>query len=126
LPVGPASATKLDNDPREIDALPSSVTESFCGVGNPLGLGEVLPGQTVLDLGCGAGLDCILAARKVGPTGKVAGVDMCEEMGEKGRSLASGLLVANYPCGEPSRTRRWLLSSTFARQVGNNVTLHGY
>src|SRR3954447_22576665 len=50
FPVGPASARKLGYDPREIDALPATVTESFCGVGNPLGLGELHPGQTVLDL----------------------------------------------------------------------------
>lgn len=45
FPVGPASAKKLGYDPKEIDALPSSVTESFCGVGNPLGLGEVFGGR---------------------------------------------------------------------------------
>jgi arsenite methyltransferase len=66
FPVGPASGKKLGYDPQEIDALPPSVTESFCGVGNPLGLREVRPGQTVLDLGCGAGLDSLLAARSVG------------------------------------------------------------
>ena len=69
FPVGPASAKKLAYDPKEIDALTASVTESCCGVGNPLGLGEVLPGQTVLDLGSGAGLDSLLATRRVGPTG---------------------------------------------------------
>src|SRR5690242_15471279 len=74
FPVGPASAKTLGYDPQEIDALPPSVTESFCGVGNPLRLGEVLPGQTVLDLGSGAGLDSLLAADRVGPTGKVVGV----------------------------------------------------
>ncbi len=85
FPVGPASAKKLGYDPPEIDALPPSVTESFCGVGNPLGLGEVCPGQTVLDLGSGPGLDSLLAARRVGPTGKVVGVDLCPEMVEKAR-----------------------------------------
>ena len=69
FPVGPASAKKLGYDPQEIDALPPLVTESFCGVGNPLRLGEVGPGQAVLDLGCGPGLDSLLAARRVGPTG---------------------------------------------------------
>jgi arsenite methyltransferase len=88
FPVGPASARKLGYDPGEIDALPASVTESFCGVGNPLGLGEVCPGQTVLDLGSGAGLDSLLAARRVGPTGKVVGVDLCPEMVEKARRNA--------------------------------------
>jgi SAM-dependent methyltransferase len=88
FPVGPASAKNLGYDPQEIDALPISVTESFCGVGNPLGLGAVLPGQTVLDLGSGPGLDSLLAARRVGPTGKVVGVDLCLEMVEKARRNA--------------------------------------
>ena len=89
FPVGPASAKKLGYDPQEIDALPASVTESFCGVGNPLGLGDFRPGQTVLDLGSGPGLDSLLAARRVGPTGKVVGVDLCPEMVEKARRNAS-------------------------------------
>jgi hypothetical protein len=67
FPLGPANAIKLAYDPAEIDALPASVTESFYGVGNPLGLGGVLPGQVVLDLGGEAGLDSLLAARRVGP-----------------------------------------------------------
>ena len=80
FPVGPSSARKLGYHPPEIDALPPAVTESFCGVGNPLGLGDIRPGQTVLDLGSGPGLDSFLAARRVGPTGKVVGVDLCPEM----------------------------------------------
>jgi SAM-dependent methyltransferase len=88
FPVGPASAKRLGYDPTEIDALPPSVTESFCGVGNPLGLGELLPGQSVLDLGSGPGMDSLLAARRVGPAGKVVGVDLCPEMVEKARRNA--------------------------------------
>jgi arsenite methyltransferase len=88
FPVGPASARKLGYDPQEIDSLPPSVTESFCGVGNPLGLGELLAGQTVLDLGCGPGMDSLLAARRVGPTGKVIGLDLCQAMVEKARHNA--------------------------------------
>src|SRR5438128_452800 len=88
FPVGPASAKKLGYEPQEIGALPPSVTESFCGVGNPLGLGAVRPGQLVLDLGSGPGLDSLLAARRVGPTGKVVGVDLCPEMVEKARRNA--------------------------------------
>ena len=94
-PVGPASARKLGYTPPEIDALPPSVTESFCGVGNPLGLGAVLPGQTVLDLGSGPGLDSLLAARRVGPTGKVVGVDLCPAMVEKARHNADLLALRN-------------------------------
>lgn len=95
FPVGPGSAKKLGYDPAEIDALPASVTESYCGVGNPLGLGEVLPGKTVLDLGSGPGMDSLLAARRVGPTGKVVGVDLCPEMVEKARRNASLLGLHN-------------------------------
>jgi SAM-dependent methyltransferase len=88
FPVVPASAKKPGYDSRAIDALPPPVTESFCGVGNPLGLGEVGPGQAVLDLGSGPGLDSLLAARRVGPTGKVVGVDLCPAMVEKARRNA--------------------------------------
>ncbi len=95
FPVGPASAKKLGYDPLEIDALPPSVTESFCGVGNPLGLGEVRLGQTVLDLGSGPGVDSLLAARRVGPAGKVVGVDLCPEMVEKARRNADLLGLHN-------------------------------
>jgi SAM-dependent methyltransferase len=95
FPVGPASARKLGYDSQEFDALPPSVTESFCGVGNPLGLGAVLPGQTVLDLGSGPGLESLLAAGRVGPTGKVGGVDLCPEMVEKARHNAALLGLHN-------------------------------
>ena len=95
FPVGPASAKKLGYDPQEIDALPPAVTESFCGVGNPLGLGDVRPGQAVLDLGSGPGVDSLRAARRVGPTGKVVGVDLCPEMVEKARRNADLLGLRN-------------------------------
>lgn len=95
FPVGPASAKKLGYDPDEIDCLPASATDSFCGVGNPLGLGDIRPGQTVLDLGSGAGLDSLLAARRVGPTGRVIGVDLCEEMVAKARQNAERLGLNN-------------------------------
>jgi arsenite methyltransferase len=93
--LGIASAKALGYDPQEIDGLPTAVTESFCGVGNPLTLGEPRPGETVLDLGSGAGLDCLLAAGRVGPTGKVIGVDMAAEMIEKARRNAQALGLTN-------------------------------
>src|ERR1017187_7086302 len=95
FPVGPESAKKLGYEPAEVDALPSSVTESFCGVGNPFSLGEPEPGQTVLDLGCGAGFDTLLAAKKVSPNGKVIGIDMTPEMVAKARHNVSLLGVSN-------------------------------
>ena len=100
--VGPKSAKALGYPAQEIDALPGSVTESFAGVGNPFSLGEIKPGQTVLDLGCGAGLDCLLAARKVGPSGRAIGVDLTPEMIHKAtqNALALGLANAEFRQGD--------------------------
>ena len=95
FPVGPASAKRLGYDDHEIDSLPSSVTESFAGVGNPLALGELRAGETVLDLGSGAGLDSILAARRVGPDGRVIGVDFAAEMVEKAKRNADAVGATN-------------------------------
>jgi len=95
FPVGPESAKKLGYDPCEVDALPSAVTESFCGVGNPFSMGEPQPGQTILDLGCGAGFDTLLAARRVGTTGMIIGVDMTPEMIAKARTNAEKMGPAN-------------------------------
>jgi arsenite methyltransferase len=95
FPVGPESAKKLGYQVAEVDALPSAVTESFCGVGNPFSLGEPEPGQTVVDLGCGAGFDTLLAARRVGTGGKVIGLDMTPEMVGKACRNASLLGVRN-------------------------------
>ena len=95
FPVGPASAKQLGYDAHDIDNLPPSVTESFAGVGNPFALGELRAGQTVLDLGSGAGLDSILAARKVGSSGKVIGIDCITEMVEKAKRNADTVGVTN-------------------------------
>jgi arsenite methyltransferase len=95
FPVGPESAKKLGYVPAEVDSLPSAVTESFCGVGNPFSLGELEPGQTVVDLGCGAGFDTLLAARRVGTGGNVIGLDMTPEMVRKARRNVSLLGVTN-------------------------------
>lgn len=65
--------------------LPPDVTGLSLGCGDPLALAELWPGQTVLDLGSGGGIDCFMAARQVGPAGRVIGVDMTEAMLAKAR-----------------------------------------
>lgn len=65
------------------------------GCGNPLAFGKIKEGDVVLDLGSGAGIDAILAAKKVGPKGKVIGVDMTEEMVEKARDNARKQNITN-------------------------------
>jgi len=72
------------------------------GCGNPLGIAELRPGETVLDLGSGAGFDAFLAARAVGPTGRVIGVDMTPEMLQRARAnrQKSGLTNVAFRLGE--------------------------
>jgi len=64
----------------DLEALPDDAVVNSFGCGNPLAFTEVEPGDVVLDLGCGAGIDLLLAARKVGPSGRAIGVDMTDEM----------------------------------------------
>jgi SAM-dependent methyltransferase len=69
----------------ELDVLPEEVTGLSMGCGDPITLASLTPGQTVLDLGSGGGIDCFMAAKKVGETGHVIGVDMTPQMLEKAR-----------------------------------------
>ena len=79
----------------DLEALPPDVTSISLGCGDPVTLASLLPGQTVVDLGSGGGIDCFLAAGKVGPTGKVIGIDMTEEMIERARTNQAKLGVEN-------------------------------
>ena len=91
--TGRRLAVMLDYDDELLDQFSEEVIESFAGTGNVFKLGEINPGEYVLDIGCGAGMDSLIAARKVGDAGKVIGVDMTPEMIQKSRSNAelSGL-----------------------------------
>lgn len=89
--VGRAAASRLGYPVEQLETLPDSAIESFAGVGNPFALGALEPGETVLDLGSGAGFDAILAAGQVGPEGRVIGVDMTPAMLEKARANAASL-----------------------------------
>jgi SAM-dependent methyltransferase len=78
-----------------IDALPVGAVESFAGTGNPFSMGDLKPGETVLDVGCGAGFDTLIAARQVCPTGRVIAVDMTPAMLEKAAAGAREAGFAN-------------------------------
>ena len=74
-----------------VDAMPLEAVDSFAGVGNPFSLGVLQPGETVLDLGSGAGFDCFVAGQAVGPEGRVIGVDMTEAMLARSRATARSM-----------------------------------
>ncbi len=81
-----ATATLAGYEQQSLSALPDSAVNASFGCGDPLAFAEVAPGDTVVDLGCGAGLDLLLAARRVGPTGHVIGIDMTAEMLDRARA----------------------------------------
>jgi SAM-dependent methyltransferase len=95
FPVGRAFAESVGYPKELLDRLPASMWESFTGAGNPQPFVDAQPGETLLDLGCGAGLDLCLYARAVGPTGKCYGVDISEAMVAKARENMRKLGIAN-------------------------------
>lgn len=86
--TGRPLAALLAYQPAWLDGLPEETIASFAGTGNPFSLGELLPGENVVDVGCGAGIDSLIAASMVGPDGSVVGVDMTPAMVEKARRSA--------------------------------------
>jgi arsenite methyltransferase len=82
-------------DKDDLSRLPTDAVQNSFGCGNPLAFAGVQPGQVVLDIGSGAGIDCFIAAEKVGPAGKVIGLDMTPEMIERARQNAKEAGVTN-------------------------------
>ena len=93
---GPEYAAEfLGYNPQELAALPHSATASFAGVGNPHSIETISPGETLLDIGCGSGMDLLLAAMRIGPSGRATGVDMTPEMRESALNSAQAIGLTN-------------------------------
>jgi arsenite methyltransferase len=89
---GPAyAAAMLGYDAAALASLPDDITASFAGIANPHRIAPVRAGATVVDIGCGAGMDLLLAAQAVGPAGRAIGIDMTEAMVERARAGAHAL-----------------------------------
>jgi SAM-dependent methyltransferase len=93
--TGRPLAAMLGYAPDDVDWLPPATIDSFAGTGNPLRMGALPAGARVLDVGCGAGFDTLLAARQVGSRGTVIAVDMTEAMLQRTREGAAALGLAN-------------------------------
>jgi len=95
FPTGRSWAQDLGYPEPQLSRVPNETVESFAGVANPWVHGRVEPGQTVLDLGCGAGTDLLISAQMVGPEGRVIGVDMTESMLTRARQSAAAMDLHN-------------------------------
>ncbi|MDZ7778362.1 MAG: methyltransferase domain-containing protein [Gemmatimonadota bacterium] len=78
-----------------MDGIPEPAIESFAGTGNPFSLGSLEPGERVVDIGCGAGIDSLIAAKMVGTSGETVGVDMTPAMLSKARDSAERMGLGN-------------------------------
>jgi len=92
--ASPDASLKLGYSAEDLDAVPEGANMGL-GCGNPHAIAALAPGEVVLDLGAGGGFDCFLAAKQVGPTGKVIGVDMTADMVAKARANAQKLGATN-------------------------------
>jgi arsenite methyltransferase len=84
-PTGRAGLEALRYDPEMIRLLPEEAVASYCGVGNPFSAGSIAQGDHILDIGCGGGVDSMIAALMAGPTGRVVGIDLSPEMVARAR-----------------------------------------
>ena len=101
-PTGKAGMELQGYPPEVLRDFPPEVLAEFCGVGNPFSLGRLNPGDAVLDIGCGAGVDSLVAAQVVGPGGRVVGLDVTAAMIERARAHQArlGLRHVTFQVGE--------------------------
>jgi arsenite methyltransferase len=100
FPTGRGWAAELGYPEPELSQVPDATAESFAGVANHWTLGRIEPGEIVLDLGCGAGTDLLIAAQMTGPTGRVVGVDMTASMLATARGSAEAMGLGNVELHE--------------------------
>jgi arsenite methyltransferase len=100
FPTGRAWAEELRYPEPELSRVPDATVESFAGVANHWLLGRVAPGSVVLDLGCGAGTDLLIAAQMSGPAGRVIGVDMTGAMLDRAQASAREMRLENVELHE--------------------------
>ena len=99
--LNPDASAQIGYSKEELAAVPEGANLGL-GCGNPQAIADLKPGETVVDLGCGGGFDCFLAARRVGPKGRAIGVDMTPEMIHKARANAAKgkVKIVDFRLGE--------------------------
>jgi arsenite methyltransferase len=120
FPTGRAWAEDLGYPP-ELANVPEATVQSFAGVANPHALGLVEAGEVVLDLGCGAGTDLLIAAQLVGPEGRAIGIDMTSAMLDRARRSASEMGLQNVELHESLIESLPLLDASVDVVISNGV-----
>jgi arsenite methyltransferase len=118
-PTGRAGLEGQKYDPGILKTLPEDALASYCGVGNAFSLGPINGGETVLDIGCGAGLDTLIAAMMVGPEGKVVGIDLTPEMLKQARINLKKTSLKNVSFEEGSAEELPFPEKTFDVAISN-------
>jgi SAM-dependent methyltransferase len=121
--TGRAAADRLGYDQSFYATVPQRILDSFAGMGNPFMLGPINPGETVVDVGSGAGFDALVAATLVGSEGQVIGIDMTPEMLNKARAGADSMGLTNVEFRE-GLVENILLPDNFADVVISNGVLN--
>jgi arsenite methyltransferase len=121
FPTGRAWAQDLDYPSDLLARVPETSCESFAGVANPFSLGALQRGEDVLDVGCGAGMDTLIAAQMVGPSGSVTGIDMTADMVAKARRSAAEMGFDRVVIAEGSAERLPFPDASFDVVISNGV-----
>jgi len=121
FPTGRAWALDLGYPQDLLARVPEASCESFAGVANPFSMGSLQPGEDVLDVGCGAGMDTLVAAQMVGPSGSVTGIDMTPEMVAKARGSIADMGLGNVRIVEGSAEHLPFDDASFDVVISNGV-----
>jgi len=120
-PTGEAGLKGQHYSPEILKELPKDVLASYCGVGNPFTLGPIKQGEAVLDLGCGAGVDTLIAAIMAGSEGTIVGIDFSPEMLERAMENLQKTALANVTFREASAEDLPLSDESFDAVISNGV-----
>jgi SAM-dependent methyltransferase len=121
FPTGRAWALDLGYPQDLLARVPEASCESFAGVANPFSMGALQPGEDVLDVGCGAGMDSLVAAQMVGASGSVTGIDMTPEMVVKARGSIAEMGLGNVRIVEGSAEQLPFDDASFDVVISNGV-----
>ncbi|KJR98854.1 MAG: hypothetical protein VR65_18785 [Desulfobulbaceae bacterium BRH_c16a] len=119
--IGREGAQKLGYAPELLDNTPDTLLDSFCGVGNPFAVSPIKKGSIVLDIGCGAGFDLVVASRLTGETGRVYGVDLTPEMVARAQANLAAIAVDNIEVIHVSSESLPFADNTFDVVLSNGV-----